>query len=76
MRKIKKFDLNQSHSLSPEEMAELSIGEYIYTSCNAYNLGKKCIANNQEGVCKFEYYFSTDSYTSSWSQRYFCYTGA
>lgn len=68
--------MNQNHPLSPGEMVELHVGEYIYTSCNYHNLGKRCIANNLMGVCKFEYYFSTDGQNSSWSQRYFCYTGA
>lgn len=66
--------MNQNHPLSPGEMVELHVGDYIYT-CNYDNLGKKCMANNQEGVCAFEYHFSIVGGSSSWIQRYYCYTG-
>lgn len=77
MKKIKKFNLNQSRFLSSEEMAKLYGGEYLHSVCNYSNLGQSCVVSingfTYSGKCKFESNYSTDGMSSSLSKTYFCY---
>ena len=76
MRKIKKFNLNPNHFLSPEEMVKLNGGEPLVNSCDNSTLGKKCVTtvngNSYSGTCKVKTSYISDGTSSSSDISYFC----
>lgn len=76
MRKIKRFNLNQSRYLSADEMAKLNGGEHLHEKCNDSNIGESCLAIVDgeffSGECCLESSYSTDGSTTNSSQSYYC----
>lgn len=57
MKKIKKFNLNQSHFLSSEEMSKLYGRIYLHDKCDGTNVGEACLfgyeGGHYTGICKY-----------------------
>lgn len=76
MKKIKKFNLNQSHFLSSEEMSKLYGRIYLHDHCDSSNLGEACLyggpGSHYTGICYFSYTYVTDGNSSSTDIIFFC----
>ena len=77
MRKIKRFNLNQSHLLSSSEMAKLSGGEYLYTTCSKEYIGYSCLHTSSDGshytgVCAYKESSESDGSTTTTTESIFC----
>jgi hypothetical protein len=57
MKKIKKFNLNQSHFLSSEEMSKLYGRVYLHDKCDSTNEGEPCLYGSDgahyTGTCEY-----------------------
>lgn len=76
MKKIKKFNLNQNHFLSTDEMTKLTGGEYLYDLCNKESEGKSCLyggpGSHFTGTCRYIHYHSSTDSNSITITGYFC----